>query len=225
MFYKKIFAIIFLFSFSLSCSDRDKENVKKDIDTVRNSVKKDLDTLKNKLLPEDTLFKTVVVKEVIIPENVSKDLHDNLEDVFEHYIEIKEELTDNDSVDSKKHAIEMLEVVTKAADKSNDEIDKNWSTEGNKIMKYQKIIESTNTLSEQREWFKKLTASLTEAIQRYGIPGKIIYELESVSSSGLKNAKWLTDSKDSDNPYAGKDINVDTKDSVNVLRAWEFKKE
>jgi len=219
MIYKKIFATFLLFFIALSCTDKDKENVKKDVDTVKTSLQKDLDTLKNTLLPGDTLFKSVIVKEVIIPENVSKDLHDNLEDVFEHYIEIKEELADNDSIDSKKHAMEMLGVVTKAANKSGEEIDKSWNAEGTKIMKYQQIIESTNTLTEQREWFSKLSVSLSDAIQKYGLPGHTIYEVESITSSGGKNAKWLTDSKGGDNPYTGNKNN----DSVNVLRGWEFK--
>jgi len=217
---KLTFLILLLIFFSLSCSDSDKEKVKNDLDTVRNSVKKDLDTLKNKLLPGDTLFNSVNVKEVMIDENVSKNLHDNLEDVFEYYINIKYDLADNDSVDSKKHAMEMLEVVTKAANESDKDIDKSWSAEGSKIMKYQKIIESTTTLTEQREWFNKLSTSLLDAILKYGLPGKTIYQVESEISSGEKTSKWLTDSKNSDNPYTGIDS---SENSVNVLHGWKFK--
>ncbi|MEO7356399.1 MAG: DUF3347 domain-containing protein [Ignavibacteria bacterium] len=219
---KKISVFIFLFIVSLSCSDKEKNGVKSNLDTVRNSVKKDIDTLTNRLVPNDTLFSSVTVKEVVVDGNYSENFQENLEDIFENYVEIKDELADNDSVDSKKHAVEMLEEVTKSFDKSAKDPDKNWSMEGNKIMKYQKIIESSNTLDEQREWFSKLTASLTEAVEKYGLPGKTIYEVETSPQDGM-SGKWLTDSKDRDDPYNGKTKDEDT-GSLKVLRAWDFKK-
>ncbi len=215
----RIIPYILLFILTLSCTREDKQSVKRDIDTVKNKVTEKV----KEILPGDTLFNNVVVTEVSVSKNVSKNLHDNLSDVFDHYLAIKNNLADNDSVDTRKHAYEMLDVVMKASEDAESKIDKKWTLVGDKLMQYRKIIENSETLAEQREWFSKLTASLTDAIQKYGIPDKTVYELHSINSDNDKSDIWLTDSKDSDNPYTGDgkdESSIERK--VVVRRGWEF---
>lgn len=217
MYFLKIIPVIAVSLIFMSCTDKEKQTTEKGnytMTTTRNE-----DTVRNKTVSEDTIFKQVVLKEVSVSGNVPKNLHENLSDIFEHYIAIKEELAGNDSIDSRAHAYEMLEVIMKASEDPDNKIDTKWTLVRDKLMQYQKVIEKSVTLKDQREWFSRLSASLTEAIQKYGLPDKTIYELSSLKSVNGKNAKWLTDSKNSEDPYTGKDNDAC---SVVVERAWEF---
>jgi len=198
MSFKNLMPLTLIIMISFSCS-WDKQSVNQEIDTIKNKVSI---TVKE-IISEDTLFKNVVMTEISVSDKVSKNLHDKLGDIFDHYLAIKDELAENDSVDSRKHANKLLDVVIKSSDDLNNKTDKNLKILGDNFMQYRKVIEKSKTLEGQRQWFSKLTASLTEAIQQYGIPNKTVYELNSLNSFSDNNNKWLTDSRDSDDPYIG----------------------
>jgi len=215
MSYKKIQALtaILLLTFFYSCSKQEQPVVKKNTDTVSRNipVKKDTVVVKD----NDSLFDNITVTGVKKSADASTDVQKKLDDIFDKYLEIKNELADNDSVDTRKQAAEMLDGIAKASTDLEKDVSAKWKLDEAKFMKYQKAINDATTLKEQREWFNKLTVTLTEVIQKYGLPGKTIYEL-----SG-KNGKWLVDSKDSEDPYTGDDEDNST-GNVKVVRAWDF---
>ena len=225
MYNLKFLILIAAFFLLNSCTDNNQKEISEKRDTINKDSKNDMLT-KN---PEkdDTIFNNVVLEKVIVSGNFSENLHDNLAEVFDHYISIKNELAENDSVDSRQHAYAILDIVMEASENPENRVDKKWTLLGDKLMQYRKIIENSVTLQDQREWFNKLTLSMTEAIQQYGIPDKTIYELSVSGNSGEVNKKWLTDSKESDNPYNNNNNNnsnnnLNDGSELKVIRAWEF---
>ena len=219
MYTLKLLTLIAAFFLLTSCSDNNRNDLAEKRDTINKDSKNDMLTKKPE--KDDTLFNNVVLEKVIVSGNFSENLHENLAEVFDHYISIKNELAENDSVDSRQHAYAILDVVMEASENPENRVDKKWTLLGDKLMQYRKIIENSVTLQDQREWFNKLTLSMTEAIQQYGIPDKTIYELSVSGNSGEANKKWLTDSKKSDNPYNNNN-NLNDGSELKVIRAWEF---
>jgi len=111
MSFKNLMPLTLIIMISFSCS-WDKQSVNQEIDTIKNKVSI---TVKE-IISEDTLFKNVVMTEISVSDKVSKNLHDKLGDIFDHYLAIKDELAENDSVDSRKHANKLLDVVIKSSD-------------------------------------------------------------------------------------------------------------
>lgn len=217
---KILLTVVMVCLFLTSCSEKQQQTVKKEMDTAAKDISKTIDTVSKKLSPGDSIFESVQVKEVTVKSPLPGDLNSKLEDVFEHYVEIKEELADNDSVDSKKHALALLETINKAAQETDVPLKKDWNKIGNKFNQYSTLIENSNTLKQQRELFAKLSAAMAGVIEQFGIPGKTVYRLRSDASPYGKNSIWLTDSKTSEDPYTGVD-----ESKVVVVDAWEFEKQ
>lgn len=217
---RNVLSIVIVSLFLTSCSEKQQQTVKKELDTAGKNISKTIDTVSKKLSPADTIFESVQVKEVKVKSPLSAELNSSLEDVFDHYVDIKEELADNDSVDSRKHALALLETINKASQEIDVPLKKNWNDIGKKFSQYNTLIENSSTLKQQRELFAKLSAAMAGVVEQFGIPGKTIYRLRSDDSPYGKNSIWLTDSKSSEDPYTGGDDG-----KVVVVDAWEFEKQ
>lgn len=204
----------------ISCSKEQQTNLKKEVDTATTKVTKELDTLVSSITASDTIFNNVKVTVVDTSKLSSQNLRSTINNVFGYYIDIKDELADNDSVDSRTKAKEMMSVVLKSIEEIGPKnIDKNWKISSTKVEKAAAEIESAVTLNQQRVLFSKLSTSVLEAVQTFGMNDKTIYQLSCNSALSGKGGTWLTDSKDSDNPYLGE--NADNK-CAKVVAAWEF---
>jgi hypothetical protein len=139
-------------------------------------------------------------------------------------LDIKDELTDNDSTDAKKEAQELMNTIMNAqTDVGQQNISKRWRLSSEKIKTASDKIQSATTLESQRTLFNTLTQSMFEAIKEHGLDGKTVYQLTCASALSGKGGMWLTDSKDSDNPYAGKaSKDIDSRSCVKITGAWKY---
>lgn len=194
--------------------------MQKEVDTATTKVVKELDTLVSSINPSDTIFDKVNVTIVDTAKLSSQSLRSTVNNIFGYYIDIKNELVDNDSIDSRTKAKEMMNVVLRSIEEVGPKnIDKNWKVSSTKVEKAAAEIESAVTLNQQRVLFAKLSTSVLEAVKTFGLNDKTIYQLNCNSALSGKGGSWLTDSKDSDNPYLGE--NADNK-CAKVVAAWEF---
>lgn len=217
---KFLIAFIFILGF-ISCNKQQQTNLEKEVDTATTKVRKELDTLITSIKSGDTIFNNVKITQVDTAKLSSPELRESINKIFSYYIDIKNELADNDSVDSRSKAKEMMSVVLASIEKIGPKnIDKKWKFSSEKVEKAAAEIEAAGTLEKQRVLFDKLSRSVLEAIQQYGLEDKTIYQLSCSDALSGKGGTWLSDSKNSDNPYLGE--NASNKNCAKVVAAWEF---
>src|SRR4030095_13127728 len=148
---------------------------------------------------------------------------DNLNNIFNEYSDIKDELADDDSLDITKQALDLKQAVllfqTESASERSGHKWRIWVSSAEIIISDLKLAK---TLDLQRKSFSELSSSIEAMIQSFGLKGKTIYKVE---CTGLKqkNNFWLTDSKNNLNPYYGKDrSNERSKSCIHVIKKWEF---
>jgi hypothetical protein len=215
------FLIVFVAVISFySCSKQQQQNVQKEVDTATTTVKKEIDTLLSSINPSDTIFNNVKTTVVDTTKLSSVILRKNINDIFAYYIDIKDDLADNDSAGAKSEAKDMMSAVLASLETIGPKnLDKRWKVTSEKIERAASEIESANTLQQQRTLFDKLSKSIAEVIQVYGLEDKTIYQLNCSNALSGKGGMWLADSKDSDNPYTGKNA---SNECAKVIAAWEF---
>lgn len=216
----KIFLMMLIAAGFISCSKEQQTNLQKEVDTATSKVTKELDTLVSNIASSDTIFDKVQLTVVDTAKLSSEGLRERINNIFGYYINIKDELVDNDSVDSRTKAKEMMSVVLKSIEEVGPKnIDKNWKVSSTKVEKAAAEIEGAVTLEQQRALFNKLSVAVLEAVKTFGMEDKTIYQLSCNSALSGKGGTWLTDSKDSDNPYLGENAN---NNCAKVMGAWEF---
>lgn len=191
----------------------------------RNNVQTEKDSLFDnvKIVAADSASQNSASKNEMA-EDLKKKIRSNMNKIFSVYMDIKDELVDNDSVDAKKEAQELISTIMKAqTDVGEDNIGKKWKMSSEKVKTASDKIQAASTLSAQRTLFNTLTESMFEAIKEYGLDGKTIYQLSCASALSGNGGMWLEDSKDADNPYAGKSSkDIDTKSCVKITGAWKY---
>jgi hypothetical protein len=234
------FFVILCFMLLLNgCSKQDKDpnydravtenNQRRAADSLlaiqRDSVDSKKDSLFDnvKIVAADSSAQSSAAKKEMTDE-LKKKIRSNMNNVFSVYLDIKDELVDNDSVDAKKEAQELISTIMKAqTDVGEENIGKKWRLSSEKIKAASDKIQAATTLSAQRTLFNTLTESMFEAIREYGLDGKTVYQLSCASALSSKGGMWLTDSKDADNPYAGKTSkDIDTRSCVKISGAWKY---
>lgn len=215
----KTLTLFILLTIVFSCNDKTAQDLKQKIDTGTKKLAQEIDTMVSSITKKDSLFDNVKVTKVDTSRLLPESLRSNINKIFSHYIDIKNELADNDSVDVKKHAKELIEAAVEAQDEVLKDIDKKWKFSSDKVQKITKQVEATNSLAKQRMMFSQLSDAMIELVKLYGLDNKTIYLLECKNSSE-GGGRWLADSKDRDNPYYGK--NDKSEDCVAVKEAWEF---
>lgn len=203
----------------ISCNDKTAQDVKQKIDTGTKKIAEKVDTLVSSISKKDSLFDNIKVVTVDTSRLLPETLRSKINEIFSHYIDIKNELANNDSADVIKHAKELIESAVSAQDDVLKDIDKKWKFSPDKVQKITKQVETTNSLSKQRTMFSQLSEAMIEMVKLYGLDNKTVYLLECKKTSE-GGGRWLSDSKDRSNPYFGK--NENTEDCLTVKEAWEF---
>jgi len=148
----------------------------------------------------------------------------NLGKIFSDYISIKDELISSDSADAQRKAKGMLTTIINSQSEIGEKnVDKKWRLTADKIKKISEKIDAATTLENQRTMFNQLSEAMLLAIQEYGLNNVTVYHLTCNTALSGKGGVWLTDTKDSDNPYFDKvNTSTQTKSCVNIAGAWEF---
>ena len=205
-----------------SCSKEDRKEVKQTIDSASTTLGRDVDTLINTTLSNDSVFDKTAFEPLDPGKLKVKEFRSVLNDIFDNYVDIKDELEDDDTADVVKQSEEMKKILMSAAtsaaqyEKSTDW--KNWLTTFEKI---NADLAGAKDLITQRKLFSEMSASMENMITKFGVKGKDIYKL--TCSTMKDKGFWFTDSKDLGNPYYGKDkTNEKSEKCVEVVKGWKF---
>lgn len=216
----------------ISCNKK-TESLKEKIDSTASKIGKEIDTAATKLKQNidtlvsskgDSLFKDANVTTADNSKLSSKQLRSKLNDVFTYYLQIRDELVENDAPEVQKKAKKFVETLhTSEAEGGSEVADSKWKISASSIEKTAVDIENTNNIDKQRSSFNDLSDKMLEFIKSYGLSGKTVYLLECNKALGGKGGKWLSGSKNTDNPYYGEDkANEKSTPCVKVIQGWKF---
>ncbi len=136
--------------------------------------------------------------------NVSVDFQNQLNVVFNDYINLKNALVKDDSksvvVEAKKLLTNLNQVDMKLL-KSNN-VHNHWMQLEKELKSSVNSVSTTTDIKAQRNHFKHLSSHLTNAIQLFGVNEKV-YNLFCPMADNNKGAYWLSKEEKVINPYFG----------------------
>lgn len=218
--------LIFITSLSVlftSCSKEDRKTVKEGIDTASQKLGRELDTIVNTTVYADSVYQNAP-KEAIDTSKLSrKDFRESLNDIFDEYADIKDELADDDSTAVTKQADELQQALMKAqTEAASEKTTSMWKLWVSSVEKITADLKNAKTLEKQRMLFSELSPVMESMIKNFGLNDMTVYRV-SCETVKQKNTYWLTDSKDDANPFNGKDkSNEKSKPCITVEKAWIF---
>ena len=111
----------------ISCTKEDRKEVKQTIDSASQNLGHELDTIINTRLNNDSLFNNAPVESVNGSTLKSKEFRSALNDIFEKYEDIKDELSDDDTAGVRKNADDLKKVLmTTGSYAPAADMDRNW---------------------------------------------------------------------------------------------------
>jgi hypothetical protein len=222
--YIKIIIIIPMLVVITSCTKDDRKVVKEGIDTASQKLGRELDTLVNTTVYGDSLYKNAPRENIDTSAISRKPFRDNLNDIFDEYADIKDELADDDSAAVTKQADEFQQALMKAqTEAASEKLTSTWKLWVSSVEKITADLKAASTIEKQRMLFSELTASVEAMIKNFGLSDMTVYRV-SCATVKQKNNYWLTDSKDNANPYFGKNkTNEKSTPCITVEKVWEYK--
>ena len=138
------------------------------------------------------------------PIEVSDDFKNQLKQVVENYISLKDALVGDDSEKAKKSANVILQSLDQVDMKLLNQKDGHtyWMNLEKKIRSASESIASTTEITEQRNEFKNLSSELTIAVQMFGINQKVFNQFCPMADNN-NGAYWLSLEEEVRNPYFG----------------------
>jgi G:T/U-mismatch repair DNA glycosylase len=236
------FSLFVLFALINGCQKQDGTNTSQNTSQMRNSADSQRAADSNRLVQRDSvktitdsLFDNVKVtaadsmqknsasKKEMTDELKSK-IRKNMNKIFSVYLDIKDELYDNDTTDAQKEARNLMTTIMDSqTDVGIENVGKQWKMTSEKIKSVSDKIQAATTITAQRTLFNQLSESLLAAIKEYGLDGKTVYQLSCSNANSNKGGIWLTDSKNAENPYAGKDSrDLTARTCVKINGAWKY---
>lgn len=168
-------------------SKMDMSNTKKDNATDHTNMENDADhTDMNQRITTTSTFKN------------------QLEQVFNAYIKLKDELVADDSSASSAAAKELLSAMKKVDMKqlTDHEAHNHWMTISKEILGSANSISEISDIVEQRSHFKHLSAHLSKGVKLFGVNQKV-YEQFCPMADNNNGAYWLSLDEAIKNPYLG----------------------
>ena len=135
---------------------------------------------------------------------VSDDFKNQLKQVVENYISLKNALVGDDSEKAKKSANAILQSLDQVDMKLLNQEDARvlWMNLEKKIRSASESIASTSEITKQRIEFKTLSSDLTMAVQMFGINQKVFNQFCPMADNN-NGAYWLSLEEEIRNPYFG----------------------
>jgi Cu(I)/Ag(I) efflux system membrane fusion protein len=135
---------------------------------------------------------------------VANDFKQQLQIVFEAYIQTKEALVGDDFKKVKQNAGLLVKNLDKVDMKLLTEADahQHWMKVEKEMRLTASAIAASDDIKEQRSHFKGLSTAITSAVQMYGI-GQVVYNQFCPMADDNKGAYWLSNDKNVLNPYFG----------------------
>jgi len=227
----KVLVLIILLASFISCNKK-TESLKEKIDSTATKIGKEIDTAASKLKQNidtlisskgDSAFKNVTITTADNSKLASKQFRNKLNDAFTYYLHIRNELVEGDAPEAQKQARKLIDALHKSETEGGSEAtDSKWKSSASSIEKIAGDIEKTNNIDKQRSLFNDLTDKMLAFVKEYGLSGKTVYLMECNKALSGRGGKWLSDSKNIDNPYFGEDTNQKSINCVKVIEGWKF---
>ncbi|WP_163518188.1 efflux RND transporter periplasmic adaptor subunit [Gelidibacter japonicus] len=135
---------------------------------------------------------------------VSNKFQNQLKQVFDDYILLKDALVNDDPTNAQQAGKRMNQSLNKVDMKllSDEEAHNHWMTIQNELKASASAIESTSEIATQRDHFKHLSAHMISSVQLFGIDQKVYVEFCPMANND-KGAVWLSLETEIRNPYYG----------------------
>ncbi|WP_044402983.1 efflux RND transporter periplasmic adaptor subunit [Lacinutrix sp. Hel_I_90] len=135
---------------------------------------------------------------------VSKDFQNQLKTVFYDYIKLKDALVKDDSKNVKAESKRLVASLSKVDMKqlSGTEAHSHWMSLEKEIKAAATSISKTANIKAQRNYFKKLSSNIANALEVFGINEKVYHQFCPMADNN-KGAYWLSKEEKVINPYFG----------------------
>ncbi len=135
------------------------------------------------------------------------DFQNQLKNIFNAYVNLKDALVKDDSKKANEEAKELLSKLSQVDMKLLNEpaAHKEWMQIESALKSFSNSISVSTDVQEQRKHFKQLSLYLTKAVEIFGINEKI-YSLYCPMADHNKGAFWLSKQAQVINPYFGKEM-------------------
>lgn len=134
---------------------------------------------------------------------VSEKFQEQLKEVYNDYINLKDALVKENSKDGSQNASSLLSNLSKVDMKLlKEEVHNHWMTIETEIKSSATSIASSKNIKTQRNHFKHLSSHFINAIQLFGINEKVYVEFCPMADNN-KGAYWLSQEEKIRNPYFG----------------------
>lgn len=135
---------------------------------------------------------------------VSNNFQNQLREVFNVYIQLKEALVNDNAIEAQTIAKKVNQSLAKVDMKllSNEKAHNHWMTIQKELKSSASAIEKDSDIAVQRGHFKHLSAHITSSIKLFGINQKVYNEFCPMADNN-KGAYWLSLEEDIRNPYYG----------------------
>ena len=138
---------------------------------------------------------------------VSEKFQNQLKQVFEDYILLKDALVNDDAEGAQQAGKQINQSLKKVDMKllSDEKAHNHWMTIQKELTTSANAIESNADIATQRGHFKHLSAHMISSVQLFGINEKVYVEFCPMAD-GDKGASWLSMEKEIRNPYYGESM-------------------
>jgi Cu(I)/Ag(I) efflux system membrane fusion protein len=136
---------------------------------------------------------------------ISKEFQNQLNNVFNKYIGLKDALTKENATNAQKLASTLLISINKVDIKllTNNDSQMQWMTFSKEISTSTEAISTTTDIEIQRNHFKNLSVYLIKAVKLFGINQKVFEQFCPMANDN-NGAFWLSLTETINNPYFGK---------------------
>jgi|SRR3990172_9875627 len=214
---KNFIPMILLAAFLMFSCTRKSE----DMSTGKEGSKEKTETEEVKV-DKDSLFKSASVTKIDVSKMTREELRKKINDVYEQYSKIRDELSDDDPEDIKRHTLKLrktlLDIQTETV--ASGEYNSDWDNRVYQMESAALKMEMSKDLNEHRALFSDMSTVMENMIKNFGAYDKTLYKL---TCTNIPDKPWLTDSKDLKNPYFGKEELTDNVETcIEITEAWEF---
>ncbi|WP_334057649.1 efflux RND transporter periplasmic adaptor subunit [Polaribacter sp. P097] len=138
---------------------------------------------------------------------VSEKFQQQLNSVYNEYINLKDALVKEDSKSTSTSASTLLKNLTKVDMKllSDNKAHNHWMSLEDEIKSSATSISETSDIKSQRDHFKHLSSHLINAVQLFGVNEKVYLEFCPMADNN-KGAFWLSKEEKVINPYFGEEM-------------------
>ncbi|MFC4268892.1 efflux RND transporter periplasmic adaptor subunit [Polaribacter marinivivus] len=134
---------------------------------------------------------------------VSEKFQEQLKDVYNVYINLKDALIKDDVINSSKNASALASSLSKVDMKLlKDEAHNHWMSLVKEIQSSATAISKTSDIKAQRDHFKHLSSHLINTVQLFGVKEKVYVEYCPMADNN-NGAYWLSKEEQILNPYFG----------------------